>query len=241
MGMFNSGDQDLRRLIGARQTSHDWYTGGMDHYNGPVDNGHEWKQAASRWVNARNGGPTISPWINTFDHASELAYNRMRMDNYNPFLGREGGWVGDENFALTGNSEGYRDDSIAGWFKQAFSGSDMVKHRRNAIRGLNNFVGGSGDYGNKATTRMTKELFDQMNLAEQYGLEWGDVEQSRNDEQILRDIIAKGNALIGGGSAGLMRNAAEPQGEGSVWTDLDTNVAGQNMGPFMLGQIAKRR
>ena len=182
---------ELRRLIGARQTSHDWYSGGMDHYNGPVDNGHEWKKAASQWVNERNGGPTVSPWINTFDHANELAYNRMRQDNYNAFLGNEGGWVGDENFPLTGNSEGYTDDSIAAWFKNAFAGEDMVQHRRNAIKSLQHwnstdsfdasvnsnyepyrYEGQGGKGVNRATTAMTEELFNQMGLADKYGLEY---------------------------------------------------------------------
>ena len=86
----------LQKRIGARQTSHDWYTGGMDHYTGPVDNGHEWRAAASRWVNDRNGGPTISPWVNTFDYAVEDAYNGIRQDDYNAFLGREGGWANAE-------------------------------------------------------------------------------------------------------------------------------------------------
>ena len=191
---------DVRRLIGARQTSHDWYSGGMDHYNGPVDNGHEWKAAASQWVNERNGSPTTSPWINTFDHANELAYNRMREDNYNAFLGNEGGWVGDEHSFLTGNSEGYRDDSIAGWFKGQFAGQDMVQHRRNALRDLNSWASreraedGTSQDINKATTRMSQRAFDEMGLAEKYGLSYNDPRP-----QEYADAYA---AVTGGGSTG---------------------------------------
>ena len=241
MGMFNSGDQDLRKLIAARQTSHDWYTGGMDYYNGPVDNGHEWKQRAGQWVNAMNGGPSISPWTNTHDYAMEMAYNGVQQDDYNAFLGREGGWTTADQPYLNGQSAGYTDDSIAGWFKQAFSRGDMVRHRKDAILGLNNFVGGSGDYGNKATTLMTEELFNEMDLAEKYGLEWGDVERSRGEDQILKDMIAKGNAIIGGVPANLMRNAATGDGSDPTWTALNTNATNQSMGPYTLGQIAKRR
>ena len=257
---------ELAAKIRARQLSQEWYTGGMDYYNGPVGGDDEsWKRAAEEWVNARNGRPTISPWINTFDSDVENTYNRMRMDNYNAFLGREGGWVGDEDVEVTGNSAGYRDDSIAGWFKDQFASNDMAKYRLDAIRTLNGWnsqvrnpnyqssmdrsarwINGEGNGINKATTRMTEEYFNQMDLANKFGLSWGESGQAQggrqgSDEQILRDVIAKGNALINGGSANLMRNAARDQGEGAVWTDLNTNVAGQNMGPFMLGQIAKRR
>jgi hypothetical protein len=156
----------------------------MDHYTGPVDNGHEWRAAASRWVNDRNGGPTISPWVNTFDYAVEDAYNGIRQDDYNAFLGREGGWANAEESYLNGNTRAYRDDSIAGWFKQAFAGDDMVKHRANAIKGLNDWVGGNGDDLDKGSTRMNKRAFEEMGLAEKYGLEFVDPRQEAYDKMV---------------------------------------------------------
>ena len=174
----------LQKRIGARQTSHDWYTGGMDHYTGPVNNGHEWRSAAGQWVNDRNGGPTISPWVNTFDYAVEDAYNGIRQDDYNAFLGREGGWANAEESYLNGNTRAYRDDSIAGWFKQAFAGDDMVKHRANAIKGLNDWVGGNGDDLDKGSTRMNKRAFEEMGLAEKYGLEFVDPRQEAYDKMV---------------------------------------------------------
>ena len=168
--------------IRARQASHDWYTGGMDYYDGPVDNGHEWRAGAEQWLLDRNGKPTISPWINTFDHDAENTFNRMREDSYNPFLGSEGRWVGDEQAGI-GPMDGYRDDSIAGWFKQQFAGEDMIKHRADALRELNqwnnqvrNDMGGWDDGAgrgiNKATEVMTEEYFNQMGLGDKFGLTW---------------------------------------------------------------------
>jgi hypothetical protein len=181
---------DVSAKIRARQASHDWYTGGMDHYNGPVDNGHEWRAAAGQWVNDRNGRPTISPWINTFDHDAENTFNRMREANYNPFLGSEGRWVGDEQQGI-GELDGYNEDSIAAWFKNAFAGEDMVKHRREALQTLNGWntqvrnpnyqsnmdrserwMNGQGHGINKATERMTEEYFNQMGLGDKFGLKW---------------------------------------------------------------------
>jgi hypothetical protein len=209
--------------IRARQASHDWYTGGMDHYGGPVDNGHEWRAAAGQWVNDRNGKPTISPWINTFDHDAENTFNRMREDNYNAFLGSEGRWVGDEQAGI-GELNGYRDDSIAAWFKEQFAGDDMVKHRADALRTLNGWntqvrnpdyqsnmdrsekwMNGQGHGINKGSTRMSRKFFDEMGLGDKFGLEW--VEPESGASKLLNGTAEGGPSqaakmLQGGGGIG---------------------------------------
>jgi hypothetical protein len=114
----------------------------------------------------------------------------MREANYNPFLGSEGRWVGDEQQGI-GELDGYNEDSIAAWFKNAFAGDDMVKHRREALDTLNGWntqvrnpnyqsnmdrserwMNGQGHGINKATERMTEEYFNQMGLGDKFGLEW---------------------------------------------------------------------
>jgi len=171
----------IAKNIRARQASRDWYTGGMDHYNGPVTNDETWKEAAGQWVNERNGKPTVSPWINTFGHDSQNTFERMRMEEYNPFLGREGGWVGGDP-TVSGVSEGYRDDSIAAYMKHAFSGEDQIQNRSKALEafmGWNSQVrndsggwdDGAGNGINAATTKMNQRYFDQLGLAD-LGLEY---------------------------------------------------------------------
>jgi hypothetical protein len=233
---------DVSAKIRARQASHDWYTGGMDHYNGPVDNGHEWRAAASSWVNDRNGRPTISPWINTFDHDAENTFNRMREANYNPFLGSEGRWVGDEQQGI-GELNGYNDDSIAAWFKNAFAGEDMVKHRSDALRTLNGWNGqvrnedwnqsmdrserwknGQGHGINKGTTRMSRKFFDEMGLGEKFGLEW--VEPESGASKLLNGTAEGGLSQAakmlqgGGGRAGEMLRGGLMSGGGEAVRDV---------------------
>lgn len=223
--------------IRARQASHDWYTNGMDHYTGPVDNGHEWKAAAGQWVNDRNGKPTVSPWINTFDRDSQNTFERMRQDNYNPFLGNEGGWVGEDG-TVSGVSEGYLDDSIAGWFKQQFAGDDMVQHRRAALEALHSWNGqvrneyggwddGAGRDINKATTRMSKKFFDEMGLGDKFGLEW--VQPESGASQILNGTAEGGPSKAaqmlqgnggGGGRAGEMLRGGLMSGGGEAVRDV---------------------
>jgi len=219
---------DVSAKIRARQASHDWYTGGMDHYSGPVG-GDSWKAEAEGWLLDRNGRPTISPWINTFDHDAENTFNRMREANYNPFLGSEGRWVGDEQAGI-GELNGYNDDSIAAWFKNTFAGEDMIKHRRQALGTLNHWSSNVGDPNkgyydmeddtgaavllnnpngydgpggrgiNKATKRMSKRYFDEMRLGEKFGLTYVDPRQEAYDQ--VTDAITGGTGGAGGSTGG---------------------------------------
>jgi hypothetical protein len=126
----------------------------------------------------------------------------MREANYNPFLGSEGRWVGDEQQGI-GELDGYNEDSIAAWFKNAFAGDDMVKHRREALDTLNGWntqvrnpnyqsnmdrserwMDGKGHGINKGTKRMNKRYFDEMGLAEKFGLEFVDPRQEAYDEAV---------------------------------------------------------
>jgi len=223
--------------IRARQASRDWYTGGMDHYNGPVTNDETWKGAAEQWVNDRNGKPTVSPWVNTFGHDSQNTFDRMRQDNYNPFLGREGGWVGEDS-TVSGVSEGYRDDSIAGWFKQQFAGDDMVQHRQAALEALQGWNGqvrndtggwdnGAGHGTNKATTRMSRKFFDEMGLGDKFGFEW--VEPESGASKLLNGTAGNGPSKASqmlqgqggiGGRAGEMLRGGLLSGGGEAVRDV---------------------
>ena len=208
---------EVSAKIRARQASHDWYAGGMDHYGGPVDNGHEWRASAEDWLRERNGKPTISPWINTFDHDAENTFNRMREDNYNAFLGSEGRWVGDEQAGIS-ELNGYNDNSIAAWFKEQFAGDDMVKHRREALRTLNGWntqvrnpdyqsnmdrsekwMNGQGHGIDKGTTRMSQRYFDEMGLAEKFGLTYND---TRPQEYADAYATVTGGGTGDGGTGG---------------------------------------
>ena len=233
--------------IRARQGSHAWYANGMDHYNGPVTNDEAWKAAAGQWVNDRNGKPTVSPWINTFDHDAKNTFERMRMDSYNPFLGSEGRWVGDAQQGI-GELNGYNDNSIAAWFKNQFAGEDMVKYRQDALDTLNSWNGqerhmggwkdGLGKGINKATERMTEEYFNQMDLANKFGLQWQEGSSSQATKEQLASNALKMNLKKGGPSEGMLQrasNSGNPE-----WSALTDSGSG-SMGPFMLGQLAKRR
>ena len=179
--------------------SHDLYRSGLDLYSGEYN-----EPAMMQWVNQLAGQPTVSPWVNVTDDSRQSTYNAIREENYNPFIGNEGAWVTPEGNDLRGSNngtaEGYRDDSIAGWFKGQFAGQDMVQHRANALRDLNSWSSreraedGTSQNINKATTRMSQRAFDEMGLAEKYGLTYDDPRP-----QEYADAYAK---VTGGGSAG---------------------------------------
>ena len=190
------------RAIRERQMSHDLYRSGIDHYSGEYD-----ETAMNHWVNQMAGQPTTSPWINVTDDSRRSTYNAFMEDNYNPFIGNEGAWVTPEGNDLRGSNngtaEGYRDDSIAGWFKDAFAGQDRVNDRADALRtlgGWNNqvrnpdyqsnmdpseqWMDGAGRGINKATTRMNQRYFDEMDLANKYGLTFEDPRQAKYDAMV---------------------------------------------------------
>jgi hypothetical protein len=238
--------------IRARQASRLLYEAGLDHYTGTVNDGQTGVQEATEWLNARNGRPTVGPWSSVFGHDRENTLARMQQDNYNPFLGSEGRWVGDGRQGIS-EIDGYSDDSIAGWFKNAFAGDDMVKHRREALNTLSSWNGqerhmggwrdGLGKGINKATERMTEEYFNQMDLANKFGLQWqgGSSNQSAS-QQANAEALAENALKMGlkaqGSSSGMLsraRDVSDPE-----WSALSDSNSGSQMGPFMLGQLAKR-
>jgi hypothetical protein len=205
-----------REAIHQRQGSQYYYYGGMDHFDDSgltftgddsVDygNGSAWDLAASEYHSGIGKPNGISPWrFYGTDHSRGGDFRAMQEENYNPFIGNEGAWVtpegNDLRGSINGTAEGYLDDSIAGWFKDQFAGKDMVQHRRNAVTDLNNWSsreraedGTSRDI-NKATTRMSQRAFDEMGLAEKYGLSYNDPRP-----QQYADAYAK---VTGGGSTG---------------------------------------
>jgi hypothetical protein len=225
--------------IRARQSSHDWYTRGMDlfkdayHQNSAgyagASNGfndQEWRDKALAFRDTlfepgQNAGQnqyaTSGPWTNTFETDIEHTYNQMQKDNYNAFLGSEGGWVGDDK-RIAGNSEGYTDESIAGYLKNAFSGADMVKHRGDALKALEewrfvrgeqgNLEDGPGRHINTGTQRMNRRIFDELGLADRFGMEW--VEPESQASKMLN-----GTAEGGASRAANMLNAGYNGGGGS--------------------------
>ena len=206
----NLTNEDIR----ARQASRQLYEAGLDHYTGTVNDGQTGVQEATEWLNARNGKPTIGPWSSVFGHDREHTLARMQQDNYNPFLGSEGRWVGDEQSGI-GELNGYNDDSIAAWFKEQFAGDDMVKHRREALNTLSGWNGqerhmggwkdGLGKGINKGSTRMSRKFFDEMGLGDKFGLEW--VEPESGASKLLNGTAEGGPSqaakmLQGGGGIG---------------------------------------
>ena len=217
-----------REAIAQRQASQSYYYGGMDHFKPTTTltgddvydyrNGGEWETAAAEYYNSIGRPQGSSPWrVMGSDHSRGGDFRAMQEENYNPFIGNEGAWVtpegNDLRGSINGTAEGYRDDSIAGWFKEAFAGKDMIQHRRDALHGLNQWNGqeinpdynssmdrgekwrnGKGHGLNKATTRMSQKYFDEMGLAEKYGLTYDDPRP-----QEYADAYAK---VTGGGSTG---------------------------------------
>ena len=169
--------------IRHRNLSHDWYNAGMDYFQGSRDigrndfgdnihaygNGDIYDEAMAHvraMFNIPDDQGVMSPWINTFGHDRYDTYNFIKDPDYNAFLGSFG--------RKQSNVDGYRDDSIAGYFKNAFAGQDQIKNRSDAINSLRQFTGsdGAGSGLNRATDVMTKQYFDQMDLANKYGLTW---------------------------------------------------------------------
>ena len=250
---------EQRAAIKERQQSHLWYQGGMDHYDGSIGQD-GWETAASEYFNSIGRPQAVSPWQHTSDWAKADTFKAIQEANYNPFIGNEGAWVtpGGENGqdlrgSNNGTAEGYRDDSIAGWFKNAFAGDDMVKHRREALNTLSSWNGqerhmggwrdGLGKGINKATERMTEEYFNQMDLANKFGLQWqgGSSNQSAS-QQANAEALAENALKMGlkaqGSSSGMLsraRDVSDPE-----WSALSDSNSGSQMGPFMLGQLAKR-
>ena len=224
---------EMAQQIRYRNLSHDWYNSGMDHFEQPFEltnewdisdnvnsyGNPEWMEAANAYLRANNGGnPTISPWINTFQHDRIGTYNLIKDADYNAFLGSQG--------RRQSNVDGYRDDSIAGWFKNAFAGKDQISNRTNAIRDLrmwNENEGGGGVGINKATDVMTKQYFDQLDLANKYGLTW---EQA--------GAVVDSN---GGGSNGINSGNGMLSYQDSSWQDvLNRGGASLDNWDSLLGQ-----
>ena len=180
LGMTDERAAEIRH----RNLSHDWYNAGMDYFQGSRDigrndfgdnihaygNGDIYDEAMAHvraMFNIPDDQGVMSPWINTYDKDRLGTYNFVNDPDYNAFLGSFG--------RKQSNVDGYTDDSIAGYFKNAFAGQGQVGNRRDAINTLRNWNEnkGNGGYGlNRATDVMTKQYFDQMDLANKYGLTW---------------------------------------------------------------------
>ena len=182
--------------------SHDLYRSGLDHYSGEYD-----EAAMSNWVNQLAGQPTISPWVNVTDDSRQSTYNAFMEDNYNPFIGNEGAWVTPEGNDLRGSNngtaEGYRDDSISAYLKNAFAGQDQVHNRANALRAFKKWNGTERGI-NTATTRMSRQHFNDLGLGE-FGLEYEEPESGAS--KMLNGTAEGGPSkaaqmLQGGGGTG---------------------------------------
>ena len=172
---------DRNRAIRERQMSHDLYRSGLDHYSGEYD-----ETAMSQWVNQLAGQPTVSPWINVTDDARQSTYSAFMEDNYNPFIGNEGAWVTPEGNDIRGSNngtaEGYRDDSISAYLKNAFAGQDQVKNRADALRSFKKWNGTEQGI-NTASTRMNQRYFNELGLGD-FGLEFVDPRQEAYDKMV---------------------------------------------------------
>ena len=206
--------------IRHRNLSHDWYESGMDHFQGSREigrndfgsnihaygNGDIYDEALAHvrtMFGTPDGQGVMGPWVSTYDHDRYDTYNLIKDPDYNAFLGTFG--------RKQSNVDDYRDDSIAGWFKNAFAGQDQVRNRSGAINDLRvwNENEGNGGYGlNKAADVMTKQYFDQMDLANKYGLSW---EQA--------GAIVDANTPNNGGSNNLP-NAGMLTNQESSWLDV---------------------
>jgi hypothetical protein len=247
MGMMGI-PSDQARAIRERQMSHDLYRSGLDHYNGEYD-----EAAMSHWVNQLAGQPTVSPWINVTDDSRRSTYDAFMEDNYNPFIGNEGAWVTPDGNDLRGSNngtaEGYRDDSISAYLKQAFSGQDQVQNRANALRAFKKWNGTERGI-NTATTRMNRQHFDDLGLGE-FGLEWEAPESGAS--KMLNGTTSDGpskaaqmlsNGYGGASSAGTgeMTYANPNQNPGDPsWLDqfreADRNGAGGRAGEMLRGGL----
>ena len=241
--------------IRYRNLSHDWYKSGMDHFTGSRDigendfgdnihvygNGDIYDEAMA-YVREVYGTPAgkgvMAPWMNTYDKDRFGTYNLVRGSDYNAFLGNHG--------RRQSNVDGYRDDSIAGYFKNAFAGQDQIKNRSDAIRSLrqwNEVEGGRGVGLNKATEVMTKQYFDQMDLANKFGLTWeqaGAVVNQNQGAGTNQNYNESGGSPVNPGNAYVADN--EPNlGNGmlshqnSSWLDVLGRGGAQNW-DSLLGQ-----
>ena len=223
--------------IRHRNLSHDWYNAGMDYFTGSREigkndfgdnihsygNGDIYDEAMAHVRDVfqiPDDQGVITPWINTFDHDRFGTYNFVKDSDYNAFLGQFG--------RKQANAEGYRDDSIAGYFKNAFAGQDQIKNRSDAIRSLRQWnEGGAGDGLNKATDVMTKQYFDQLDLANKYGLTW---------EQAGAVIDSNGGTATGG-SNDLASGNGMLSHQKSSWMDvLNRGTASLENWDSLLGQ-----
>ena len=170
-GMSNEEFQDRHGLNNALS----FYFDGLDRFTGPYaarelsfvpnavvlgeDDG-EWARAASEYMREIFGSdPRISALGGGNMPSIKLSgYEHSKRDDYNAFLGRRGG--------LQDGS--YRDDSVAAYFKDAFG--DRIVDRSDAHRDLMSWNEGSGN--NLGSMAMTQDIFNQMNLADKYGLSW---------------------------------------------------------------------
>lgn len=233
--------------IRYRNLSHDWYNAGMEHFEQPFEltnewdisdnvnvyGNPEWMNAANAYLRANNGGnATISPWINTFQQDRIGTYNLIKDADYNAFLGSQG--------RRQSNVDGYRDDSIAGWFKNAFAGKDQISNRNDAIRSLriwNENEGGGGVGLNKATDVMTKQYFDQLDLANKYGLTWeqaGAVANQNYSESSSPPVNPGNGAVLPGNGTALPGNGMLSR-QNSNWMDVLNRGGAQNW-DSLLGQ-----
>lgn len=222
-----------------RTLSHDWYNAGMDSFVGSTPVGqnsfadnpdvfgnHDIYNEALRHVRGLMGTPDgqgiMSPWISTFHGDKFNTYNYVRDADYNAFLGTHGG--------KQSNYDDYRADSIAGWFKNAFAGDDQVKNRASALRDINSLDGNIS----KSSDVMTKQYFDQMDLANKYGLSWEQAGALNN--------LGGGQGVTG--EAPYIADNAGNQGNGmmsggaSSWLDV-LNAGGNTNWNGMLGQYTK--
>ena len=224
LGDYVPGSPSISDLVSedqlARQrhmaSSQYFYNVGLDHFTGSREVGrHDFnrnrhatgkgdiKDEAFDHIRAMLGADPDAaigaPWINTYDWDRYDTYNLIRNNDYNAFLGGNGG--------MQSSANGYTDDSIAGWFKNAFAGQDQVKNRSKAISSLSQFTGtdGAGAGLNKATDLMTKQYFDQMDLANKYGLTWeeagalnnlGGGQGSPGDPSVLIDDTPMPNGML---------------------------------------------
>ena len=212
----------------ARNLSRQWYRQGMDSFEGSTPVGYtsfadntdvfgnhdirnEALQHARRLLGTPDGQGSISPWISTF-HGDRLnTYNYVRDADYNAFLGTHGG--------KQSSYDDYRDDSIAGWFKNAFAGDDQVRNRASAIRDVNSLDQGLS----RSSDVMTQQYFDQLDLANKYGLTW---EQA--------GAVVDSN---GGGSNGLTSGNGMLSYQDSSWQDvLNRGGASLDNWDSLLGQ-----
>ena len=220
----------------ARNLSRHWYQQGMDSFEGSTPVGYtsfannpdvfgnheilrEAMQHARRLMGTPDGEGSVSPWISTYHGDRFNTYNYVRDADYNAFLGTHGGNQSDY--------DDYRDDSIAGWFKNAFAGDDQVRNRASAIRDVNSLDQGLS----RSSDVMTQQYFDQLDLANKYGLTWeqaGAVANQNYSESGGSPVNPGNETVLPGGNGMLSR-------QNSSWLDVLNRGGAQNW-DSLLGQ-----